>query len=327
MASPSVLVVGAGISGLSAAHALLDRGADVTVVDRGEEVGGRLAISRLGGRIVDMGASYFTSPDGSAFASLVNEWTRRGLARPWTDTFSVASPDGLGEAKTGPTRFAAPGGLQSLVADLVSHAIARGATVRSGVDVQHVGADGDGVQADGARYDAVVLALPDPQAARLLAPKLVDELIVGDAKWEAVLAIAAEWPERWWPADLHGAFVHDSPAVSFIADDGDRRGDGAPVLVIHTTDELARRNLEDPGDAIPIALAAAAALGGDPSAVGTPTATLVQRWTFAKPTSPREAPFGLTGRIGICGDAWGGKSSVSAAWESGAALGGALPLP
>ena len=327
MSNPSVLVVGAGISGMAAAHTLLDRGANVTVADRGASVGGRLAVRHIGGRVADMGASYFTSPDGSAFAAVVDDWCRRGLVRPWTNTFSVAGPEGLGVAKTGPMRFGAPAGLQILAADLVVRAIARGALVRSDVAVQRVDANGAGVRVDGAHYDAVVLAMPDPQARPLLAPAAVSALLPEDAEWEAVLAVAAEWSERWWPVDLHGAFVHDSSAISFIADDGDRRGDGAPVLVLHTTDELARRHLDSPEDAVHVALAAAVdVLGASGALAGRTTATVVQRWTHAKPTGSREVAYRLLDRIGICGDAWGGKASVSTAWESGTALGRALPL-
>lgn len=327
MSNPSVLVVGAGISGLAAAHALLDRGATVTVVDRGEVVGGRLAVRQIGGRVADTGASYFTSPSESGLKPVVDDWLERGLARPWTDTFRVAGPNGLGEAKTGPMRFAAPAGLRSLAVDLAEKAAARGATVRSGVQIARVTSDDRGVDADGDRFDAVVLAMPDPQARRLLDPPVADELFPEDAHWESVLAVVVSWPERWWPMDLHGAFVQDSPELSFIADDGDRRGDGAPVLVLHTTDALAWRHLDDPQTAVaPAVHAAVEALGGAPEHADRVVDTIVHRWTLAKPTSPRSAPFRFIDGMGICGDAWGGKSSVSAAWASGAALGRALPL-
>ena len=55
-----------------------------------------------------------------------------------------------------------------------------------------------------------------------------------------------------------------------------------------------------------------------------PAWTAVHRWTFAKPASPREEPYGLVGRVGACGDGWSAPSRVQSAWSSGDALGSAL---
>jgi renalase len=106
-----------------------------------------------------------------------------------------------------------------------------------------------------------------------------------------------------------------------VADDGDRRGDGAPVLVAHTTAALAEQHLEDPDGAVPEVVAAvrgALGIGPDPAWVHA------HRWTFARPAAPRDEPFGLADGIGLCGDGWHAPSKVESAWASGAALGTAL---
>jgi oxygen-dependent protoporphyrinogen oxidase len=51
-----VVVVGAGIAGLAAAHRLLDRGARVTVLEAAERVGGKLLPGEIAGVRVDLGA-------------------------------------------------------------------------------------------------------------------------------------------------------------------------------------------------------------------------------------------------------------------------------
>jgi predicted NAD/FAD-dependent oxidoreductase len=161
-----------------------------------------------------------------------------------------------------------------------------------------------------------VLALPDPQARRLLTPGTVPALDAGD--WQPTLAVALGWPRRHWPADLHGVFVHGSPVLDWLGDDGDRRGDGAPVLVAHTTPALAAGHLADPDGAAPEVVAAVrGVLGVDEE----PEWVHVHRWTFAKPAEPREQEFGLTGRLGVCGDGWSAPSRVESAWRSGTALG------
>jgi renalase len=214
------------------------------------------------------------------------------------------------ETKTGPLRYGTAGGLRTLVEDL-----AAGLDVELERTVAAVTGAGH-PSVDGVPADAVVLAMPDPQAARLLTPDAVP-----DADWQPSLSVALGWSQRQWAADLHGAFVHDSPVLDWLADDGDRRGDGAPVLVAHTTAAFAARHLEDPDAAAPAVVAAVrAALG----ITADPEWTHVHRWSFAKPAHAREAPFDLTGGLGLCGDGWSAPSKVENAWRSGDALGRAL---
>ena len=307
-----VTVVGAGIAGVACARALAGAGVPVRVLDRGRRPGGRMASRTMSGRAVDLGASYLTAHEGSPFAAVVDDWVARGLARPWTDTFAVAGPDGLRSTTTGPVRYAAAAGLRSLVEDL-----ATGLDVESG---RTVAAVGPGRRVDGEDVPAVVLAMPDPQGRRLLDADAAGRLL-DDRPWEPSLAVVLGWSERRWPADLHGAFVHDDPAVTWVADDGDRRGDGAPVLVAHTTAELAAAHLEDPDAAAgPVAVAVGRALGID----GPPAWTAVHRWTYARPAEPRPEPFGLADGIGVCGDGWSAPSRVESAWTSGHLLGAEL---
>jgi renalase len=137
------------------------------------------------------------------------------------------------------------------------------------------------------------------------------------------------WPRRLWPAELHGAFVDggfgadDSSrgVLAFVADDGDRRGDGAPVLVAHTTAAFARLHLEHPDGAIAPVLAALGAAFGIEEA---PLSSHAHRWTFSAPASQHAEPFLLHDHLAVCGDAWGERSAVSTAWTSGHALGLAL---
>ena len=314
MTSLSVLIVGAGISGLACARALTDAGADAVVFDRGCRPGGRMSSRTLHGRSVDLGASYFTAEPGTRFGAAVDDWVSRGVARAWTDTFVTIDAAGVRAGRSGPMRYGSPTGLRDVVIDLSD-----GVAVNQEQAVEHISADR---VVGGIRYDAVVLAMPDPQAARVLAEDAAahSELYGADA-WDPTIAVAIGYDDRQWSADLHGAFVNDSPAIGFIADDGDRRGDGAPVLVAHSTPELARKHLDEPDGIIADVVAAASeAL----SIAASPSWTHAHRWTFAKPIRMHDAPFLLRDGIGVCGDAWGEKSSVGTAWTSGDELGRAI---
>ena len=314
--SAPTTVVGAGIAGLSCARSLAAGGSAVRVLDRGRRPGGRMSSRTLHGRPVDLGASYFTAGENSPFAAVVADWMDRGLARPWTDTFAVAGPEGFRRATTGPLRYGAPGGLRSLVEDL-----ATGLDVVAAHPVQQVT---HGPLVDGAPVPGVALAMPGPQAARLLDPASDLAREAAAEEWRPVLSVVLGWSGRRWPADLHGAFVHDSSVLDWIADDGDRRGDEAPVLVAHTTPELAAEHLADPEAAVPAVVSAVRSVLGIPA---EPEWTTVQRWSLAKPAAPRDEPFALVEGIGLCGDGWHAPSKVESAWSSGAALGRALGAP
>lgn len=316
-----IIVVGGGIAGIACARALRAGDAEVQVLDRGRRLGGRLGERNydVAGRVkrpVDTGGSYFTVSD-PGFEQVVQDWQARGLAHPWTDTF-VALSDGGEKSKSGPTRWAAPAGLRSLVDDL-----AAGLDVRSGVTVEQIDRNPAGLVVDGEPADAVVLAMPDPQARRLLGPGLADEAASLDLDFDPVLVLTTVWTERSWP-DRDGVFVNDDDVLAWIADDGLRRGDRAPVLVAHSTPDFARPRLDDPKTAageMLERLRAVLDLGADLQ----PEITHVQRWSFAKPAEPRDQPYLLTATgLGACGDGWAAKPSVEAAFVSGAALGRAL---
>jgi renalase len=317
-----VIVVGAGISGVACANRLRAAGLGVRVLERSHRVGGRMAIrtEHLGGRPhpVDIGASYFTVQD-PRFAAVATDWQRRGMARPWTDTFYLATPDGRIGTTSSPSRWSSPHGLRSLVEDL-----AEGLDVELRHEVREVWPGADGVPlVDGEPAPAVVLAMPDPQAADLLPDDLARDLGVTGRSWNPVLCVWAAWKQAWWPR-FDGVFVDDSSVLAWVADDGRRRGDGAPVLVAHTTAPFAEARLDDVASGVgPVLREMPAVLGA--GAMPDPEWVRVHRWSLASPRHNRREPFGLhESLIGACGDAWGARSRVEQAWLSGHLLGGEL---
>jgi predicted NAD/FAD-dependent oxidoreductase len=296
----TVVVVGAGLSGLACARALIDAGRDVIVRERGRSAGGRFTSQHLDGRPVDVGAAYFTVSD-PAFATVVAGWQRASLARPWTKTFNVYGGSPATTA-TGPLRWAAPKGLRSLAEHLAADL-----PVRLAAPVVRVTSD---PTVDGEPVDAVALCLPGPEAERLLPG------VFRPQTWSPVLSAVLRYPERTWP-DFHGAFVNDRPVLTTICDDGDRRGDRAPVLVAHTTDGFARAHPDDPAGAGP---AIAAAVGQVLDLPQRPSGCHVYRWELAKPAEPLPEPFELAGRVGLAGDIFG-PPRAQTAWLSGRALG------
>jgi len=84
-----VVVIGAGIGGLAAAHRLLDRGVRVTVVEASDRVGGKLLPGEIAGARVDLGAESMLArrPEAVALAREVGLTDR--LQSPATATASL----------------------------------------------------------------------------------------------------------------------------------------------------------------------------------------------------------------------------------------------
>jgi hypothetical protein len=169
---------------------------------------------------------------------------------------------------------------------------------------------------DGETADAVVLAMPDPQARRLLPDDSPAAARLEGREWHPVIAVAAGWARREWPP-MTAAFVNDHPVLSLVADDGDRRGDGAPVLVAHSVADVARRYDASPDDAVVPMLDALRRLLGLRSG---PLWTHAHRWRFASPAQNRDDIFHLgDDGIGLAGDGWG-SPRIETAWRSGTDL-------
>ncbi|MEU0583315.1 protoporphyrinogen oxidase [Streptomyces sp. NPDC006132] len=84
-----VVVIGAGIAGLAAAHRLLERGARVTVLEASDRVGGKLLPGEIAGARVDLGAESMLArrPEAVALARAVGLADR--LQPPATATASI----------------------------------------------------------------------------------------------------------------------------------------------------------------------------------------------------------------------------------------------
>ena len=329
-----VLVVGAGISGLAAAAQLAAASIAVHVVDMGENPGGRLAVRDLSetgtawdGHVVDVGAAYFTLRD-SEFEHQVGAWCEEGLVRPWCDTATVV--DGNDRHRhSGPMRYAAQQGLRSLARAMMAELAQQpGVTIElstTAVSVEPY----EGrlsvmlrrrMQRDSQNsYGAVVLACPDPQAARVIPAKEFEGLraTLSEIAWLPVITHTMVFPERIWPDDDLW-FVNDSAVLATLADDGRRRGDGAAVLVAHSTCGHAVPHLDNPPAAAPALEAEVARVLG---VAVHPVHRITKRWGLARPQQGREEMCGWDARtrVAVCGDGWAGRSRIEAAWLSGRA--------
>ncbi len=160
-----ILIVGAGITGLLAAHTLREAGFEALVVERADTVGGRLATCAVGPGRADYGAQFFTvrTPE---FQAHVDRWRDADLAFEWAHGWSDGS---LAVTRAdGHPRYAIRGGMQALAQHLAAPL-----DVRTGANLTAVARHYEGwvtVDDQGRVYtaDAVLLTPPVPLALSLL---------------------------------------------------------------------------------------------------------------------------------------------------------------
>ncbi len=84
-----IIIVGAGVAGLVAAHALTKEGVDVVVVEARDRVGGRVWTDRSLGPPADLGASWIHGPDGNPVTGLARNLDLELLETPKDEAWSI----------------------------------------------------------------------------------------------------------------------------------------------------------------------------------------------------------------------------------------------
>lgn len=323
---PDVVVVGAGLSGLTAARRLVARGAEVVVVDKAGRPGGRLATRRLGeGRddqhsraVADHGAQFFTVRSDD-FAAAISDWPvtvwHHGPAR----AHDVRDgPDGITGEGDGHPRYVGTGGMNGIAKHL-----AAGLDVRTGRRVQAITGDGDAWQVwFGAGEDlhaaAVIATPPVPQTVALLdgvaVPDDVDRLT-----YDPCIALLAVLDRKLrWPA-----VQFDTGVVHYLADNASKGISAVPTLTVHAAPAWSAVHLDSPEEHVVASLSRLVA----PWLGGAKVVTVeVKRWRYSAPvrTHPDQAVTVAAGLV-LAGDAFG-EARVEGATLSGLAAADAISL-
>ncbi len=304
----SCIVIGAGIAGLLAAGELQREGWDVTVLDKGRGVGGRMATRRVGEGTFDHGAQFFTVR-GERFSGLVDGWLGAGAAAEWARGFADAEgrPN-----EDGHPRYRGAEGMTS-----IPKYIAGGLDARTGERVVRVDAGDDGWEVScesGLRAEgsALVLALPVPQALDLTSSgdyRLPDE---AGAKLEAVsydpclaLMVLLDGPS---PVPEPGGIQVKGEPLDFIGDNERKGISRVPAITVHAGPEWSREHFGDDEAEIAKQLIS---LAGD--RLGTDLAPAVvdsslARWRYSWVTNSHPDQFLAASEnppLLFCGDAFG----------------------
>jgi renalase len=319
-----VAVIGAGLSGLVAASALLDAGRDVLVIEKEDEVGGRLATRRIGDATLDHGAQFFTVR-GDDFRLTVDAAIEGGIVDVWCHGFEI--DDGY-------PRYFCPNGMSSFALWLADSIGARCGVIATGKHVDSIQAHDDGwtvvVEGEpGYTASDLMVTAPVPLSMSLLdeggvflEPELDKTLRAISYKPTLALLVTLETPSA--VAAPGGIQRTEDDLFTFISDNHHKGVSAIPALTFHVNGRVSGARWNDnPAVVIAELLAAAKPWIGDSPIVEIE----LQKWKFAGPHTPHPERCVIArtspGLLVLAGDAFGGPK-VEGAFNSGLAAAAAI---
>ena len=328
LARVPVLVVGAGVAGLSCARALAAAGRSPPVLDRARGVGGRCATRRVEDHPMDFGVSFLHGRDPEFLAALraVDATALPGWPAQVRGTGRPCQPAALSPAEM---RMAWAEG----VAAFPKH-LARRLELWLGANVARLEPrpGGAAVRLDSGAVlegETVVLAMAAEQLDRLLAtldgePEMAAaRAVLGLSRSEPCLALLALYPKDVPVPEWQLCLPEDSKVLQLASNESSKRRMPGPAIVYQAQAAWSRAHAEDRGWPRALLEEAARILGPWAAA---PRVADAHRWDFARNglaaelAGPMLLPLRGGGRVGLCGDRFGRGGGVEGAWLSGRAL-------
>jgi renalase len=283
-------VIGAGLAGLSCATALQAAGHQVSMFEKSRGAAGRMS-TRRGDTWhgdtwhgdtwqCDHGAQYFTARS-DAFVAELARWLQAGVAEVWAPRLTIFGEASQHRQDATLKRYV---GLPAMTSPAQWLASSLTEPVNFGRRIEALVAEGEGWRlqleagAVSQRFDAVVLALPAPQAAALLAqaaPALARraEAVRMRACWALMLNFA-----QVLDLGFDAAFVNQGP-LRWVARNSSKPGrSGTETWLLHARAEWSEAHVECSAEQ------AAAAMQQAFEALGAPAA---QAWTAGFMPMPR----------------------------------------
>lgn len=235
----SVIIIGAGVSGLYAATLLEKAGVDYVMLEARNRTGGRVLSSEVSGLYVDMGAAWFWPDIQTDFAQLIGQLGlsvipqgRPGdlLYERYADTPAQRFP----AYESSPASFRLKGGMQALTAALKrqvpAHKIKQGQQVKSiirveeGIEVLAQTEAGEQISYAG---NHIFLALPPALAANIaFSPALPEALL---SHWRKI--------PTWMAPHAKYVAVYSTDFLRAQRLSGDASSQTGPMVEIHDVSE------------------------------------------------------------------------------------------
>jgi renalase len=268
------IIIGAGIAGLSAAKVLVEKGHDVTILDKGRGVGGRMSTRTIDNAKADHGAQYF-SVKSAEFQALISELQTEEITKEWhlTQRQNVRYIGAKG-MNTIPKKMAT---------DLTIHLNEKVISILNNEVKTESG--------QSYLFDNLIITIPIPQVIDLFETSKIpfsekDKSVINSIEYDpciAVMAILTQATEI--PS---GGIILENQPVAWIADNFQKGITETPTATIHASAEFSKKHLEDNLQEITQSILSSVNQWINPENI---VSTQVHRWRYSLACKRYEKPF------------------------------------
>lgn len=214
----TIAIIGAGLSGLIAAHELSNH-SRVTIFEKSRGLGGRMSTRRADPYAFDHGAQYFTVKS-VAFEKFLQPYMSRGVVVDWQPQMvNLSITNKKDKLSSYPSYVASPG--MSALCKAIASDMPKGIRIETECHIDAIQGESKAWtlldKEDGTHgpFDLVISAIPCHQAAALLPKSFAHHQLVLNAKMDACFTVMLGFSE---PVSLgfDGAFVEDD-MIGWIA--------------------------------------------------------------------------------------------------------------
>lgn len=314
----SIAIIGAGLSGLTAANSLKGH-AEITLFEKARSVSGRMSTRRAAPYFFDHGAQFFRARTDE-FNAFLAPMLATGIVEPWDARFAEITNRKLERERHWGERFPHYVGVPGMSA--IAKHLSQGLHVELETRVQSINRNLGkwSLKDDRGKplgdFDWVISSVPAEQAADLVPPFLSLHTKVNSVKMGSCFSLMLGF-ENALPLGFDAAIVHGED-ISWISVNSSKpeRAESFGLLV-HSTNSWADANRDKDRDEVMEYLCQQTSLiiGHD---VDVADHKALQRWLYAnaKKQTTGTCFIDTTENIGVCGD-WCIEGRVEAAFTSG----------
>ncbi|MBB6003633.1 NAD(P)/FAD-dependent oxidoreductase [Arcicella rosea] len=224
-----ILIVGAGMAGLSAAR-ILAKYHEVTVIDKGRGVGGRMATRKIGDCQADHGTQYF-SVQSANFQALIDQLLTESVVSTW----QLAQRTNI--------RYFGSKGMKMIPKKMSENInVILNEKVCKIVNNKLLAESGNEYF-----FDQLIITQPVPQIQELLNQSSIDisakdESVLNSVKYEPCIAVMAVLNKE--TSIQSGGIILENKPVAWIADNFQKGISTKPCVTLHASANFSAENFE-----------------------------------------------------------------------------------
>ena len=296
------------MAGLSAARILTQKGHEVTVLDKGRGVGGRMSTRTIDNSKIDHGAQYF-SVKNPEFQAFIAEMKMENVTAEW----HLAQRDNV--------RYVGAKGMNTIPKKMAS-------TLNVLVNEKVILIDNNTVKTEAGNiydYDNLLITIPIPQVIDLFQNSEIefsinDKMVLEQVEYQPCIAIMAVLKQ---PTEiLSGGIILENQPVAWIADNFQKGISEIPTATIHASAAYSAKRFDDNLQEVANDILVSINQHINPENI---VSFQTHRWKFSNATKRFEQPFYQIENTNIFlgGDGFG-IGNVEGAFLSGYYLGMSL---